>query len=113
MIDWILFQYFKVIYPILIQLLFVSFWAEFRRSDGISIDDSSEYPMDLQFDGSNRFWITYENGEVKVGLQGNNDPLVHYIDNDDGSKIKEIDYIQLYSKTQTQTVWTFYEPCTI
>ena len=94
-------------------LLFVSFWAEFRRGDGINMEDSSEYPMDLQFDGSNRFWVTYENGEVKVGLHGDNDPLVHYIDNDTGSKIKEIDYIQLYSKKTSPTEWIFYEPCNI
>ena len=86
--------------------------AEFKRDEGIEVKGLPVYEMDLQFDGSNRFWVTYESGEVKVGLLGNDDPLRHYTE-EEYSHYEAVDQIELYSKSNTPTVWNFYGDCTI
>ena len=86
--------------------------AEFKRDEGIEVKGLPVYEMDLQFDGSNRFWVTYESGEVKVGLLGTDDPLKHYSD-EKYSPDEAVDQIELYSNTKTPTEWIFYGDCTI
>ena len=81
---------------------------EFKRDVGLAIEDSHA-PLDVKFDESQRFWMTAENGGVKVGLHGNDEPRIQYID--PSFTTNEVDGVELYSKTKIPTEWKFYEPC--
>ncbi|XP_071792448.1 uncharacterized protein [Asterias amurensis] len=84
------------------------FTVEFERNVGLEIEDLHAL-LDVKFNEFQRFWMTAENGGVKVGLYGNDEPLIQYID--PSFTTNEVDGVELYSKTKTPTEWKFYEPC--
>ncbi|XP_033641000.1 uncharacterized protein LOC117301202 [Asterias rubens] len=87
----------------------VVYTVKFTRGQGVGLKGLNAH-MDLQFDGSHRFWVTYENGEVKVGLHGRNgEPLLHYTD--PNFTTNQVRVVELHSKTITRTEWTVYQPC--
>ncbi|XP_071793768.1 uncharacterized protein [Asterias amurensis] len=88
----------------------VVYAVQFTRGQGVGLEGLVAHMMDIQFDGSHRFWVTYEDGEVKVGLHGRNgEPLLHYTD--PNFTTNQVRVVELHSKTITRTEWTVYQPC--